>query len=236
MRETRSVFGAGAFAGVVATASGDVEGVAVDVLVADGASAVVTGADFGGADVVTVGRAAEVLGGSDCATAAVEDDATCVGAVAGTGDFELAAVEAAAVVVVVVVGFLVDVPAADVAVDVGVDVDVGAGVEAAVDFGASVVGTGADVVAADATVVVPDFAGLFAATVLAVGAAAFVPFLARPFAPFVAGSVDATATAGAADGTGIAATATASPETRRITNRPDPSVPRRCQMPRAESP
>ena len=64
----------------------------------------------------------------------------------------------------------------------------------------------------------------------------FFPFV-LPFDGFASGVVDATATGGAeTDGTGIAAIATASRDTRRITKKPEPSAPRRCQRPRAESP
>ena len=63
VRETRSVFGAGGLADAVAGEGDVVDGAAVDELVVVDASAVVTGADLGGADVVTGGRVVEVVDG-----------------------------------------------------------------------------------------------------------------------------------------------------------------------------
>ena len=220
MRDTRIVFGAGAFAAVDVAVDGDAAG--------GGDDAAVEGVGAAVEDVVSGEDEEDVVPVVDDVVAAVDEASVAAG---------LGGVGSVADDVEAVAGFDDDVAGADAeSVVTGVDdADVGA---AAIVAGRAATGAGVDG-CEDATVVVPDFAGALAATVVAVFASAFAPFFVRPFAPlapFVDGSVDATAIAGAADGIGIAATATAPLETRRMTNRPDPSVPRRCQTPRAESP
>ena len=99
---------------------------------------------------------------------------------------------------------------------------------------AAVVVGGALLVGAVATTVVDaPFAAIFAAAF----AAAFEPFFVSVLSVFGRDSGAAVVTlAVARAGTGMAATATASLDSLRSTNLPEPSVPRRCHRPRAESP